>query len=83
MYRVCDGNFSDKMRFLMEYAGRPEQEMADSWYTDDFDATWRDVLTGCQRCWNQITAHKENECMAYKKARERYYRDQSSRKKSK
>ncbi len=40
MYRICDGNFSDKMRFLMECAGRPEQEMADSWYTtDDFDAT--------------------------------------------
>ena len=40
MYRICDRNFRDTMRFLMEHAGRPEQEMADSWYTtDDFDAT--------------------------------------------
>ena len=23
-------------------------EVADPWYTDDFDATWRDVLAGCQ-----------------------------------
>ena len=28
-------------------AGRLEQEVADPWYTDDFDATWRDVTEGC------------------------------------
>ena len=48
MYRICGGDFNDKMHLLMEYAGRPEQEVADPWYTDDFDATWRDVLEGCQ-----------------------------------
>ena len=48
MYRICGGDFNDKMHLLMEYAGHPEQEVADPWYTDDFDATWRDVLTGCQ-----------------------------------
>ena len=44
MYRICGGDFNDKMHLLMEYAVRPEQEVADPWYTDDFDATWRDVL---------------------------------------
>ena len=48
MYHICGGDFNDKMHLLMEYAGRPEQEVADPWYTDDFDATWRDVLAGCQ-----------------------------------
>lgn len=48
MYRICGGDFNDKMHLLMEYAGRPEQEVAAPWYTDDFDATWRDVLAGCQ-----------------------------------
>ena len=48
MYRICGGDFNDKMHLLMEYAGRPEQEVADPCYTDDFDATWRDVLEGCQ-----------------------------------
>ena len=48
MYHICGGDFSDKMHLLMEYASHPEQEVADPWYTDDFDATWRDVLAGCQ-----------------------------------
>ena len=54
MYRICGGDFNDKMHLLMEYAGRPEQEVADPWYTDDFDATWRDVLAGCQGLLDQI-----------------------------
>ena len=48
MFRICGGDFNDKMHLLMEYVGRPEQEVADPWYTDDFDTTWRDVLEGCQ-----------------------------------
>ena len=48
MYRICGGDFNDKMHLLMEYAGRPGQEVADPWYTGDFDTTWRDVLEGYQ-----------------------------------
>ena len=48
MYRICGGDFDGKMHLLMEYAGRPEQKVADPWYTDDFEATWRDVLAECQ-----------------------------------
>lgn len=48
MFRICGGDFNNKMHLLMEYAGHPEQEVADPWYTDDFDAAWRDVLAGCQ-----------------------------------
>ena len=84
MYRICGGDFNDKMHLLMEYAGHRKgpphepseagrvgrgearecsefspqaeteknglcfDEVADPWYTDDFDATWRDVLAGCQ-----------------------------------
>ena len=56
MYRICGGDFNDKMHLLMEYAGRLEQEVADPWYTEDFDATWRDVLAGCQGLLDQIIA---------------------------
>ena len=56
MYRICGGDFNDKMHLLMEYAGHPEQEVADPWYTDDFDATWWDVLAGCQGLLDQIIA---------------------------
>ena len=48
MYRICGGDFDSKLRLLMEYAGRPDAEVADPWYTGDFEATWKDVLAGCQ-----------------------------------
>mgnify|MGYP001771398378 len=56
MYRICGGDFNDKMHLLMEYASCPEQDVADPWDTDDFDATWRDVLTGCQGLLDQVIA---------------------------
>ena len=37
-----------KIRLLLDYAGRPDQEVADPWYTGDFDAAWNDVLSGCR-----------------------------------
>ena len=58
MYRICGGDFADKMHLLMEYAGRLEQEVADPWYTDDFDATWRDVLAGCQGLLRELTMRR-------------------------
>ena len=48
MHRICGGDFDSKLHLLMEYAGHPDAEVADPWYTDDFEATWRDVLVGCQ-----------------------------------
>ena len=47
MKRICGGDPEGKMRLLMEYTDRPG-EVADPWYTGDFDATWRDVLEGCR-----------------------------------
>ncbi len=48
MHRICGGDFDGKMHLLLEYAGRPEQEVKDPWYTRDFDAAWRDILVGCR-----------------------------------
>ena len=48
MYRICGGDFADKMHLLLDYTDRPNQEVADPWYTDNFEATWRDVSDGCQ-----------------------------------
>ena len=36
-----------KVSMLMDYTQRPG-EVADPWYTGDFEATWRDVLEGCE-----------------------------------
>jgi len=46
MRRVCGGDPEGKLRLLMDYTDRPG-EVADPWYTGDFEATWRDVLEGC------------------------------------
>ena len=48
MTRICGGDPQGKIHLLMEYAGHPGREVADPWYTGDFDATWDDVLAGCQ-----------------------------------
>lgn len=48
MYGICGGDFADKMHLLLDYTDRPNQEVADPWYTDNFEATWRDVSDGCQ-----------------------------------
>ncbi|MBR5067777.1 MAG: low molecular weight phosphotyrosine protein phosphatase [Bacteroidales bacterium] len=47
MHRLLGGDPDGKIRLLMDYTDRPG-DVADPWYTDDFEATWRDVLEGCQ-----------------------------------
>lgn len=48
MERMCGGDPDDKIHMLMEYAGNDGQDVADPWYTGDFNATWRDCLNGCK-----------------------------------
>jgi len=47
MTRIFGGDPDSKLHMLMDYTDRPGQ-VADPWYTGDFDATWQDVLAGCQ-----------------------------------
>ena len=53
MYRICGGDFADKMHLLMDFTNRPE-EMADPWYTDDFDTAWQDMEEGCRGLLNYL-----------------------------
>lgn len=54
MRRICGGDPKGKLRLLMEYARRPGTEVADPWYTRDFEATWRDVEAGCTGLLEQL-----------------------------
>ena len=47
MCRICLGDPEGKMHLLMDYTDRPG-DVADPWYTRDFEATWRDVEEGCR-----------------------------------
>ncbi len=53
MHRICGGDFAGKLHLLMDYTGRPG-DLADPWYTDDFETTWRDVLEGCHGLLEQL-----------------------------
>lgn len=47
MNRICGGDPEGKIHKLLDYTDRPG-DVADPWYTGNFEATWRDVLEGCQ-----------------------------------
>ena len=48
------GNDPDgKITLLMDYTSRPG-DVADPWYTGNFDATWRDCLEGCEALLNRL-----------------------------
>ena len=47
MKRIYGGDPDGKMTLLLDWCGRDGQEVADPWYTGNFDATWADVTEGC------------------------------------
>jgi protein-tyrosine phosphatase len=53
MNRICGGDPDGKIVMLMDYTDRPG-DVADPWYTGDFEATWRDVQEGCQGLLDSI-----------------------------
>ncbi len=53
MLRVCGGDPEGKISLLMDHTSR-KGEVADPWYTGDFEATWRDVLEGCGALLEQL-----------------------------
>ena len=55
MRRICGGDPEGKIKLLMDYTDRPG-DVADPWYTGDFDAAWRDVLEGCTELLENIRA---------------------------
>ena len=56
--RISGGDPEHKVRALLDFAGRPGEEVADPWYTGDFEAAWKDVLAGCEGLLKEVTAGK-------------------------
>ena len=42
-----------KVRLLMSFAGE-DRPVADPWYTDDFEAAYRDILAGCKALLEEV-----------------------------
>lgn len=47
LFRLTKGDPDEKIYLLLEFAG-VNRDVADPWYTGNFDATYRDVLMGCE-----------------------------------
>ncbi len=47
MTRIADGDSQDKIYKMLSFAGIG-RDVADPWYTGDFDETYRDVVAGCE-----------------------------------
>ena len=51
--RIAGGDPLVKVRTLLSFAGS-SRDIADPWYTGDFDKTYRDVLEGCKALLEHI-----------------------------
>ncbi len=45
--RIASGDPDDKIRLLLDYAGE-HRNVADPWYTRDFETAYNDILKGCR-----------------------------------
>ena len=55
MTRIAGGDDEGKIHRMLDYTNRPG-EVADPWYTGNFDETWDDVFEGCANLLAQLRA---------------------------
>ncbi|MCD8020809.1 MAG: low molecular weight phosphotyrosine protein phosphatase [Clostridiales bacterium] len=59
--RIIRKDPDDKVHMLLEYAGQ-RREIADPWYTDNFDETYDDLILGCEAFLQYL---KENRQLSF------------------
>ena len=58
--RISGGDSADKVRRLLDFAGE-HRNIADPWYTGNFDETWEDVTKGCRALLHTLLQNEKNE----------------------
>ncbi len=53
IFKIIDGDPHNKVRKLLDFAGI-DRDVADPWYTDNFDQTYKDILTGCRALLKKV-----------------------------
>ena len=53
MNRIAGGDPEGKLHLLMDFTDRPG-DVADPWYTRNFEVTYRDVMDGCEGLLNYL-----------------------------
>ena len=51
--RIVGNDSKGKINYLMSFAGK-KRDVADPWYTGNFDETWRDISEGCAALLEKI-----------------------------
>ena len=54
MRRICGGDPDGKMSRLLDHTCRPG-DVADPWYTGEFETTWRDIEEGCRALLDELS----------------------------
>ena len=52
--RITGEDVEGKICLLLDYTDIPGRSIADPWYTGVFDATYRDVVEGCEAFWDYL-----------------------------
>ena len=58
MTRIAGGDKDSKMYKLLTFTNSG-RDVADPWYTGDFEATYKDVMAGCTTLLKHILAHEQ------------------------
>jgi len=55
---IIDGDPAHKISLLLDYTDQP-RDVADPWYTGDFESTYRDVVMGCEGFLDWLYSRRE------------------------
>lgn len=58
MERICGGDPQGKISLLLDWTGE-RRDVADPWYTRDFDACWTDINNGCGAVLSELERRRE------------------------
>lgn len=59
MKEICGGDSDEKIFLLMDFAGE-HRDVDDPWYTDDYTASYRDILIGCKFLLKFLVNNKDD-----------------------
>ncbi len=57
MRSLFGGDSENKLHLLLEYTGS-DRDIADPWYTGNFEVTYRDVVAGCKALLDRLEEQK-------------------------
>ena len=57
MRTICGGDPEHRIRLLLDFTDTP-RDIADPWFSGDFETTWREISEGCAALFAALTAER-------------------------